>query len=103
MTTMPEKLISELLFMPGKVRMGDFVLNLSKGVTHPDMTLDEYVVTLQRVACFGGALDFNKSVVDATNSKVCYLHGSFAAGKSHFVAVLHRLLRHDRRLSGGKK
>ena len=30
---MPEKLISELLDLPERVRKGDFVLNLSKGVT----------------------------------------------------------------------
>ena len=28
------------------------------------------------------------------NSKACYLHGSFGAGKSHFMAVLHLILQH---------
>ena len=42
---MPEKLISELLELPEKVRKGDFVLNLSKGITQPDKTLEQYVVT----------------------------------------------------------
>ncbi len=84
---MPEKLISELLDLPERVRKGDFVLNLSKGVSEPDKTLSEYVVTPQLVACFDDALDFIKSAVDATNSKACYLHGSFGAGKSHFMAV----------------
>ena len=90
-----EKLISDLLILPDKVRKGDFVLNLSKGVTEPDKTLDEYVVTPQLVACFDDALGFIKSAVDATNSKACYLHGSFGAGKSHFMAVLHLLLKHN--------
>ena len=36
---MPEKLIGELLDLPERVRKGDFVLNLSKGVTEPDKTL----------------------------------------------------------------
>ena len=36
---MPEKLISELIFVPERVRKGDFVLNLSKGVTEPEKTL----------------------------------------------------------------
>ncbi len=31
-----EKLISELLILPERVRKGDFVLNLSKGVTEPE-------------------------------------------------------------------
>jgi len=90
-----EKLISELLILPEKVRKGDFVLNLSKGVTEPEKTLDEYVVTPQLVACFDDALDFIKSAIDAANSKACYLHGSFGAGKSHFMAVLHLLLEHN--------
>jgi hypothetical protein len=84
------------------VRTGDFVLSLSKGVAQPDKTPDEYVVTLQRVACFGDALGFIKSAVNATNSKACHLRGSFGAAKSHFMAVLHLLRQHDPRV-GGKK
>lgn len=92
---MPEKLISELLDLPERVRKGDFVLNLSKGVTEPDKTLEQYVVTPQLVACFDDALGFIRSAVDAVSSKACYLHGSFGAGKSHFMAVLHLLLQHN--------
>ena len=33
--------------------------------------------------------------MEATNSKACYLHGSFGAGKSHFMAVLHLILQHN--------
>ena len=87
-----DKLISELLILPEQVRKGDFVLNLSKGVTEPEKTLEQYVVTPQLVDCFDDALGFIKSAVDAINSKACYLHGSFGAGKSHFMAVLHLLL-----------
>ena len=89
-----DKLISELLILPERVRKGDFVLNLSKGVTEPEKTLDEYVVTPQLVECFDDALGFIKSAIDALNSKACYLHGSFGAGKSHFMAVLHLILQH---------
>ncbi len=92
---MPEKLISDLLDLPEKVRKGDFVLNLSKGITEPDKTLEQYVVTPQLVACFDDALGFIRSAVDSVNSKACYLHGSFGAGKSHFMAVLHLLLQHN--------
>jgi hypothetical protein len=91
---MSEKLISELLDLPERVRKGDFVLNLSKGVTEPDKTLDQYVVTPQLADSFDDALSFIRSSVEATNSKACYLHGSFGAGKSHFMAVLHLLLSH---------
>ena len=89
-----DKLISELLILPDKVRKGDFVLNLSKGVTEPEKTLEQYVVTPQLVECFDDALGFIKSAVDVLNSKACYLHGSFGAGKSHFMAVLHLILQH---------
>ena len=78
-----------------KVRKGDFVLNLSKGVNEPEKTLEQYVVTPQLVASFDDALGFIKSAVDASNSKACYLHGSFGSGKSHFMAVLHLLLQHN--------
>jgi hypothetical protein len=89
-----DRLISELLILPDKVRKGDFVLNLSKGVTEPEKTLEDYVVTPQLVECFDDALGFIRSATDAVNSKACYLHGSFGAGKSHFMAVLHLLLQH---------
>ena len=92
---MPEKLISELIELPKQVRKGDFVLNLSKGVTEPEKTLHQYVVTPQLAACFDDALSFIRSAVDAANSKACYLHGSFGSGKSHYMAVLHLLLNHN--------
>lgn len=92
---MPEKLISELIDLPDRVRKGDFVLNLSKGVTEPEKTLEQYVVTPQLVACFDDALGFIRSAVESVSSKACYLHGSFGAGKSHFMAVLHLLLQHN--------
>jgi len=88
-------LLRELIDIPEHVRKGDFVLNLSKGVSEPEKTLDEYVVTPQLLACFDDALGFIRSAVDARNSKACYLHGSFGAGKSHFMAVLHLILQHN--------
>ena len=92
---MPDRLISDIIDLPDRVRKGDFVLNLSKGVTEPEKTLEQYVVTPQLVTCFDDALGFIKSAVDAANSKACYLHGSFGSGKSHFMAVLHLLLQHN--------
>src|SRR5437016_1762693 len=89
-----EKLISDLIMVPERVRKGDFVLNLSKCVTEPEKTLEQYVVTPQLIACFDDALSFIRSAVDALSSKACYLHGSFGSGKSHYMAVLHLLLQH---------
>ena len=53
------------------------------------------MVTPQLLESFDDALGFIRSAVDATNSKACYLHGSFGAGKSHFMAVLHLILQHN--------
>ncbi|MGL4419374.1 MAG: DUF6079 family protein, partial [Gemmataceae bacterium] len=92
---MTDRLISDIIDVPERVRKGDFVLNLSKGVTEPEKTLHQYVVTPQLAACFEDALSFIQSAVDAANSKACYLHGSFGSGKSHFMAVLHLLLEHN--------
>ncbi len=53
---MMDKLISELIDLPERVRKGDFVLNLSKGVTEPepeDWLVEQYVVTPQLVRCRG--------------------------------------------------
>ncbi|GDY52273.1 hypothetical protein SVIO_028960 [Streptomyces violaceusniger] len=41
---------------------------------------------------FNEALGLIKSAVDSHSSKAAYLHASFGAGKSHFMAVLHALL-----------
>jgi hypothetical protein len=84
--------IGELLDLPAQVFRGDFVLNLSEGVTRPEDTLRHYVVTPQLVECFDEALKFIRSALEAQASKAAYLHGSFGAGKSHFMAVLHLLL-----------
>jgi hypothetical protein len=89
--------IRELLDLPSQVSKGDFVLNLSAGVSEDNAaaTLRNYVVTPQLETCFDQALGFIKSAVDANSSKACYLHGSFGSGKSHFMAVLHLLLQNN--------
>ena len=89
--------IRELLDLPSQVDKGDFVLNLTAGVSarNASDTLRNYVVTPQLTACFEHALRFIKNGVDANQSKACYLHGSFGSGKSHFMAVLHLLLQNN--------
>lgn len=87
--------IKDLIDLPEHVHRGDFVLRLTEGVEKPAETLRDYVVTPQLVECFDDALRFIKGAVDARSSKAAYLHGSFGSGKSHFMAVLHLLLRND--------
>jgi hypothetical protein len=86
-------LIRDLLeHVPERVNQGDFVLNLSEGVNEAEKTLRQYVVTPQLVDCFDQALTYIKMAVDGRSSRASYLHGSFGAGKSHFMAMLHLLL-----------
>ena len=85
-------LLRELITIPERVHQGDFVLQLSKGVTDPERTLRDYVVTPQLVDAFGNAMGFIQQAVQTGGSKAAYLHGSFGSGKSHFMAVLNLLL-----------
>jgi len=88
-------LVSELLDLPDQVLSGDFVLRLSEGVAAPEQALSSYVVTPQLAASFDRALGVIRQALTSHTSKAAYLHGSFGSGKSHFMAVLHALLRHD--------
>jgi len=85
-------LLKDLINIPERVHQGDFVLQLSKGVTEPEQTLRDYVVTPQLVDAFSNALGFIQQAVQTGGSKAAYLHGSFGSGKSHFMAVLNLLL-----------
>ena len=85
-------LLKHLIQIPERVHQGDFVLQLSTGVTQPAQTLHDYVVTPQLVDSFANALGFIQQAVERGQSKAAYLHGSFGSGKSHFMAVLNLLL-----------
>ncbi|MGV0029259.1 hypothetical protein [Phormidesmis priestleyi] len=85
-------LIKDLIHIPERVQKGDFVLRLTEGVTRPDETLRDYVVTPELQECFDSALIFIRGSLQANSSKATYLHGSFGSGKSHFMAVLHLIL-----------
>lgn len=85
-------LLKDLIAIPERVHQGDFVLQLSKGVTEPEQTLRDYVVTPQLADAFNNALGFIQQAIQSGSSKAAYLHGSFGSGKSHFMAVLNLLL-----------
>jgi hypothetical protein len=85
-------LLKDLITIPERVHQGDFVLRLTQGVTAPEQTLRDYVVTPQLVDAFSNALGFIEQAVQTGGSKAAYLHGSFGSGKSHFMAVLNLLL-----------
>jgi hypothetical protein len=85
-------LIKDLIDVPERVHQGDFVLKLTEGVTRADATLRDYVVTPQLEKAFDNALGFAQQALNSGQSKAAYLHGSFGAGKSHFMAILHLLM-----------
>ena len=84
--------LRDLFDLPEHVNPGDFVLKLSEVVDHPDQALKDYVVTDQLAKCFDDALALVQSGLASNESKATYLHGSFGAGKSHFMAILYLLL-----------
>ncbi|HEY8503577.1 MAG TPA: phage resistance protein, partial [Gemmataceae bacterium] len=86
-------LLREVIRIPERVSPSDFVLKLAEGVADAEATLREYVLTDRLVANFDHALGLIQSALASGTSKAAYLHGSFGAGKSHFMAVLHALLR----------
>lgn len=88
-------LIKDLIQIPEVVHKGDFVLKLTEGITKPEQTVRDYVVTDQLELCFDDALKFIRSALDSNTSKAGYLHGSFGSGKSHFMAILHLLLHRE--------
>ncbi|WP_261557425.1 phage resistance protein, partial [Frankia tisae] len=85
-------LLREVIDIPARTSDSDFVLKLTEGVTDA-ATLHSYVVTDRLVGNFDEALGLIAQAVSTGTSKGVYLHGSFGSGKSHFMAVLHALLR----------
>ena len=98
---MTEVLLRDLVFIPDEVHAGDFVLALSDGVSK-ESTIADYVVTEQLAGCFDRALGLIKSGVETSSSRAAYLDGSFGSGKSHFMAVLHAILRGNPEARGKK-
>jgi hypothetical protein len=84
--------LRDLFDLPERVNPGDFVLKLSEVVHHPNEALKDYFVTDQLAKSFDDALGLVESAMTSGESKATYLHGSFGAGKSHFMAVLYLLL-----------
>lgn len=85
-------LLKELIDIPERVHQSDFVISLKSAIEDPVATMRDYVVTKQLVDSFDEALSLITSAVGDRRSKSTYLHASFGAGKSAFMAVLHLLL-----------
>ena len=92
-------LLSEVLDIPLRAGAEDYVLRLTDS-TQDDQaiaaTIDEYVVTPALVDAFDAALGLVAEAVRSGTSRGAFLNGSFGSGKSHFMAVLYALLRHNK-------
>ena len=84
--------IHDLLDLPVAVRKGDFVQDLTGGIAQPERTVKDYAITPKIVQTFEHALSIIGSALRDGRSQAAYLHGSFGAGKSHFMALLDLML-----------
>jgi hypothetical protein len=87
--------LRDVLEIKDEVHAGDFKVELTGGFTDTQRMVDEYVVTDQLRDAFAQALSLVKTGVSKNSSYAAYLHGSFGAGKSHFLTVLHAVLNND--------
>jgi hypothetical protein len=83
-------LLRDLIDIPTSVGEADFVVRASG-----DADLARYVVTDDLRRNFGEALGMIGHAVTTGRSQARFLHGSFGSGKSHFMAVLREVLRHN--------
>ncbi|UAX55682.1 hypothetical protein K5X85_23055 [Streptomyces sp. A144] len=88
--------LRDVLDIKEDILSGDFKVALSEGFTGETAgSIDDYVVTAQLQGEFRKALKVVGSSLRKNASQAAYLHGSFGAGKSHFLTVLHAVLEGD--------
>ncbi|MBR7825771.1 hypothetical protein KDK95_05585 [Actinospica sp. MGRD01-02] len=92
---MGSKTLRDVLEIKDSVHAGDFKVELTGAIGDAAGMVNDYVVTDQLRDAFRQALDLIKVSVDRRASNAAYLHGSFGAGKSHFLAVLHAIVNND--------
>ncbi len=85
-------LMRDVIEIPERVTDTDFVMKLADGVAEARQTIRQYVVTDSLRGNFAEALGLVGHAVETGRSQAAFLHGSFGAGKSHFMAVLHEIL-----------
>ncbi|NMO57591.1 phage resistance protein [Actinoplanes sp. TBRC 11911] len=83
-------LLRDLIDIPVSVGDSDFVVTASQGAD-----LGRYVVTDDLRRDFDEALSMVAHAVQSGRSQAKFLHGSFGSGKSHFMAVLREILKHN--------
>jgi hypothetical protein len=90
-------LLREVLDIPLQAGAEDYVLRLTDSIESAAIarTVDEYVVTPALADAFDQALGLVAESLTSGVSRGAFLAGSFGSGKSHFMAILYALLRHD--------
>ena len=90
-------LLRDIIDIPERAGAEDYVLRLtdSVGAGRIERTIDEYVVTGALADAFDRACGLVAEALRSGVSRGAFLLGSFGSGKSHFMAVLHALLRHE--------
>lgn len=88
-------LLRDVFDIPERAGVEDYVLRLTDSVTGEGSrhALEDYVVTPALVDAFDQALGLVSNAVSTGVNRGAFLTGSFGSGKSHFMAVLHALLR----------
>jgi hypothetical protein len=84
--------LRDLIRIPERVEAADFVIKLDEGVARHEQTIRDYVVTDAISGAIGEGLDVVAASLAQQSSRGVFLDGSFGAGKSHYMAVLHLLL-----------
>ena len=88
--------LKDVFTIPTRAGAEDYVLRLTASVGDgAAKAVNEYVVTDEIVTAFDAALGLIAEAVQSGVSRGAFLTGSFGSGKSHFMAVLHALLRQD--------
>jgi len=89
--------LRDVLDIPLQARAEDYVLRLTDSVDDAAVaqTVADYVVTDALAAAFDQALGLVADAIQSGISRGAFLTGSFGSGKSHFMAVLYALLRHN--------
>lgn len=85
-------MLRDAINVPETVHDDDFVMRIHEGVPAAEQTLKDYVVTQKIAEAFDEGLTLAKSALTRGNAKGAFIHGSFGAGKSHYMAVMHLLL-----------
>lgn len=90
-------LLREVLIIPERAGAEDYVFRLTDSVGDASVarTVGDYEVTPALAEAFDTALGLVAESLTSGVSRGTFLTGSFGSGKSHFMAVLHALLRHD--------